>query len=94
MSEEDIKTFKKDQIIPLIGYTSTSKHLALALKFAFSPLDSDSNNLQPVIFKIKFRGNSGLFELDDELTAYPGENEVLLQDGLKYRVLRVTDFLT
>ena len=63
--------------------------MARALKFAFSHLESDTDNLQPVIFKINFRGKSGLFELDDELTAYPGENEVLLQDGLNYRVLSV-----
>ena len=39
------------------------------------------------MFEIFFKGRSGMFELDDTITAYPGEEEVLLQDGLEYKVL-------
>ena len=45
----------------------------------------------PVIFEISFRSKKGLFELADEYTAFPGEDEVLLQDGLKYRVIDNSD---
>lgn len=40
-----------------------------------------------MLFEIEFTGDKGLFELSKEYTAYPDENEVLIQDGLKYRVL-------
>ena len=38
----------------------------------------------PVIFAIDFRGTKGLFELTADYTAFPGEDEVLVQDGLQY----------
>ena len=41
----------------------------------------------PVIFEIDFQGNSGLFELTDDVTAYPGEDEILVQDGLEYLIV-------
>ena len=41
----------------------------------------------PVVFEIEFHGTSGLFELSSEFTAYPDEQEVLVQDGLEYRVV-------
>ena len=40
-----------------------------------------------VVFEIFFNAKTGLFELDDGISAYPGEQEVLLQDGLQYRVI-------
>ena len=40
----------------------------------------------PVVFIIKFKGKKGLFELTQEYTAYPGEDEVLIQDGLKFLI--------
>ena len=67
----------------LTGYTSTSKYFDKALQFAVTKCHE---NQIPVVFEISFDGNSGLFELDDEITAYPGEQEVLLQDGLEYRI--------
>ena len=73
-----------DSMIKLIGYTSTSKQLDKALEFATVECPPD---LIPVVFEIFFKGTSGLFELDDGITAYPGEEEVLLQDGLEYKVI-------
>ena len=67
----------------LTGYTSTSKDFDKAFQFAVAKCHE---NQIPVVFKISFHGNSGLFELDDGITAYPGEQEVLLQDGLEYRI--------
>ena len=59
----------------LIGYTSTTKNYKIAQSFAFQNITEDQI---PVIFEIEFHGEVGLFELDDEFTAYPGENEVLV----------------
>ena len=41
----------------------------------------------PIIFEIDFQGNSGLFEISEGFTAYPGEDEILVQDGLKYLII-------
>ena len=40
-----------------------------------------------MIFEIHFKGSKGLFEMTDEYTFYPGEDEVLIQDGLQYEVI-------
>ena len=40
----------------------------------------------PVVFKIIFTGDKGLFKLTEGCTAYLGEGEVLIQDGLRYLV--------
>ena len=39
------------------------------------------------MFEITFTGKEGLFELTEEFTAYPGEGEVLIQDGLEYKII-------
>ena len=49
-----------------------------------------SNDQIPVLFLIDFTGQSGLFELTKEYTAYPVEDEELIQDGLEYLVNKVT----
>ena len=67
----------------LLGYTSTSKEFEIALEFALNDLKS---YLIPVVFEILFKGNSGFFHLSEGFTAYEEEQEVLVQDGLTYRV--------
>ena len=47
------------------------------------------NGLNPVIYKIIFKGQKGLFEMSKDYTAYPGEDEVLIQDGLEYKIKNV-----
>ena len=69
--------------IHLPGYTSTSKDMSVALNFALKELKEDQ---VPVILEITFKGNSGLFELTQGYSAYPEEDEILLQDGLKYKI--------
>ena len=49
--------------------------------------ESIKSQLLPVLFKIDFRGEKGLFKLTDEYTAFAEENEVLIQDGLEYLVV-------
>ena len=68
----------------LTGYTSTSKYFKKALQFALLNRKPDQ---VPVVYEIYFSSKSGMIELDDDISAYPGEEEVLLQDGFKYRVL-------
>ena len=71
-----------------MGYTSTSKDFNVAKKFALQDLRDDQI---PVIFEIEFKGQTGLFELTPDYTAYPGENEVLVQDGLQYLIMDNTE---
>ena len=79
----EVDDYAAGRTIHLPGYTSTSKEKSIALSFAFQCLIDDQ---VPVIFEIAFKDRSGLFELTDGFSAYPEEGEVLLQDGLKYRV--------
>ena len=71
----EIDSFTVGSRIHLPGYTSTSKKLEVAFKFANH---CQKQGFAPVVFEIIFDGNSGLFELTEEYTAYPGEDEVLL----------------
>ena len=48
-------------------------------------MDKESD-LIPVIFRIKFMGSKGLFEMSRGYSAYHNEDEVLIQDGLEYTV--------
>ena len=75
MSPVEVEQYAKSELIQLVGYTSTSKQLDKALEFALVKCLPDQ---VPVVFEIYFKGKSGLFELDDRITAYPGEQEVLL----------------
>ena len=67
----------------LLGYTRTSKQFEVGEKFALKDL---RDNQEPVIFEINFQGKIGLFELTSEYTAFPSEDEVLIQDGLQYSI--------
>ena len=42
------------------------------------------------MIQIEFTGENGLFEMSEQYTAYPEEDEVLIQDGLQYRVMENT----
>ena len=87
MKKEKIESSHKvDQKINLTGYTSTSKDFDIAKNFAVKYLQKDD---LPVIYSINFYGEKGLFELSPGYTAYPGEDEVLIQDGLEFLVTKV-----
>ena len=49
----------------------------------------NSDGLNPVVYRIEFNSTEGLFEMSEGYTAYPGEDEVLIQDGLEYTVKNV-----
>ena len=54
----------------------------------------DNSYLIPVVLEIYFLASEGLFQLTSEYTAYPGEDEVLIQDGLEYLVLENVEMET
>ena len=41
-----------------------------------------------MIYEINFYKDKGLFDLSD-YSAFPGENEILVQDGLDYNVISI-----
>ena len=45
----------------------------------------------PVVLEIEFLKSTGFFELTPEYSAYPSEQEVLVQDGLQYKVTGNTE---
>ena len=66
-----------------MGYISTSLKSSIALGFA---LFGDKNDNFAVLLEIDFIGDTGLFKLTGEFTAYPEEDEILVQDGLEYLI--------
>ena len=44
----------------------------------------------PILFQIDITGSQQYISLDNsDLTAFPGEKEILLQDGILYKVLGI-----
>ena len=83
LTHTDAEQYEEGSTANLLGYTSTSKDFKTALNFAFNDLKPDK---MPIVFEIIFKGSSGLFQLTAGFTAYPNEQEVLVQDGLTYLV--------
>ena len=79
MAPEEADGYQVGSLVNLRGYTSTSKQFETALNFAQEGCD---DLLIPVILEIKFLQTTGYFELTPEYSAYPSEQEVLVQDGL------------
>ena len=75
MSPEIVEAYAAGIPINLTGYTNCCQMFKTALMFAFKDC---SDEQVPVVFQIRFNGAMGLLELTDEVTAYPGENEVLI----------------
>ena len=48
----------------------------------------------PVVLEIEFKGLGGIFEMGEGFSAYPEEEEVLLQDGLQYSIGAITEEFT
>jgi len=61
----------------------------MAMGFATDGADPD-NDRHPVIYKVHFQGNCDYFDMDDpRFSAYPGEKEILINDGMKFKILSV-----
>lgn len=80
---EEVNNHQKGKLISLTGYTSTSKNIQVAKEFALCEVPDGKI---AVLYKIKFTGDEGLFFMSDpRFTAFE-EDEVLVQDGLEYRI--------
>ena len=84
MNEERIfELFPQGQEIRLMGYTSTSRDVDVALRFALKDLERKEKEIYPVIMQIYFSAESaGMFEIlntdNKKRTAFDDEKEVLL----------------
>ena len=89
MKKKDYEDYKEkannNEPINLTGYTSTSKDIEVAVRFALNDLTEDK---LAVIFVLDFKSQKGLFEMSKGYTAFPGEDEVLVQDGLQYLITK------
>ena len=75
----------------LQGYTSTTTDKSTAINFALKNLEQ---NQIPLILKIEFKGQKGLFSMSkgQGYSAYDDESEVIVQDGLQYLVTHKESF--
>lgn len=76
------------------GFTSTTLDKDVALEFAIGELSDDVENFDkhPLLIEINITGNQQFFYLNnDEYSAFSYEKEVLLQDGIMYRVIDCQD---
>ena len=87
MTQKEFDSYKTCTTTHLMGYTSTSMDLSVATNFA---LNNSNDDKIPVIFEINFIGSHGLFKLIEGYTAFANESEVLVQDGLEYKVCEIT----
>ena len=91
LCKEELEIYRSSQKIHLLGYTSTSRNMQRAAMFAFRDVKSYQI---PVVLEIEFKGLGGIFEMGEGFSAYPDEEEVLLQDGLQYSIEAVTEKFT
>lgn len=87
--EEFEAKYKVGSSIHFQGFTSTTRNKDVALKYAADGYQEDKNHthLYLVLAVLKMRGNQQLFSLNTaELSAFPEEKEILLQDGVEYQV--------
>jgi hypothetical protein len=69
------------------GFQITSEDKLLALKFANPTFDKENPEIVSVILKIELTTNKNFFKYDENTHAFPDEKEVLLQEGLKFKIL-------
>ena len=94
MTKEELELrFGIDTTINLQGFTSTSLSKERALGFALRTPKPNNTSLEdsevtvPILLEITFKGSHQFFSLNSsDYSSYPCEQEVLLQEGIKYRV--------
>ena len=89
-SQEELgRQFKLGDTVNLLGFTSTSLSMERALGFATQGIGLSSGAEKvAILLEITVRGAKQFFFLNSaEYSSYPYEQEVLLQEGIKYRVL-------
>jgi len=73
----------------LNGYTSANTNQTFAMTMAKYNLPKGK---KPVLIHILWKGVGDYFLLDrPEISAYDTENEVLMNDGLKMKILKVNE---
>lgn len=94
-SQEDIEKFNEGKIVNLNGFTSTTLCKNTAIEFAFFGLSEIDNVAKtPTLFEITLSGRNQYFYLGNEdYSAYPEEQEMLLQEGIQYKVQKVDEVI-
>lgn len=91
--QEISERYSGEKPINLLGFTSSTLNRSRALSFSVdaSTVLADDPEKIPVLVIIEFTGRSQYFYLDSkEVSAYPIEKEVLLQDGIEYKFMGMT----
>lgn len=77
--------FEAGEPIRLCGFTSTSLKRNVAMGFAMM---GKKDSTKTVLYEIEFKGNSHCFHLNSsKFSAFPGEKEVLITDGIPFKIL-------
>ena len=95
-SQEELgRQFKLGDTVNLLGFTSTSLSMERALGFATQGIGLFSGAQKvAILLEITVRGAKQFFFLNSaEYSSYPCEQEVLLQEGIKYRVLAMDQMI-
>ena len=74
LTEDAVKMFEVGNKINITGYTSSSREFEVAKSFAVNEL---KDGQVAVVYKINFKGQVGLFEMNEDYSAY-NEMEVLI----------------
>ena len=94
-SLEEITTkYKEGSFVNLQGFTSTTLERGIDVDFAYNNLTAKAveQGICPVLIEIKIQGDEQMFFLNsEEFSAYAYEQEILLQDGVEYKVVRCTE---
>ena len=90
--DEFASKYEEGKFVTLTGFASSTQLRKIAIGFAF---DDDSIEIEnpdkfPVLFEIDLVGNKQFFDLS-EFSAYSNEKEVLLQEGLQYKILSIEE---
>ena len=85
--------FTKGKHVNLQGFTSTSQLKEKALSFALFDITAPENKGKvSVLFQISFKGNQQFFSLNSrDYSAYPHEEEILIQEGIKFKVIDIVE---
>ena len=88
LSAEDLEqNYQEGQFVNLKGFTSTSLNRDVAKGFALD--GSDHYEKCALLMEIIVQGDEQLFFLNSpDVSSYPGEEEIILQDGMQYEVAK------
>ena len=93
MNQQELGKYEIGSKVNLNGYTSSTLDINTAYDFALGEIELNDQSITrsiPVVFEIKFTGSKGLFLLSEGYTAFPEEDEILIQDGYSYRIVSKT----